>query len=160
MIGQSCIDSVLVSSRLVEVIDGCKLINFNKIISTDHRGFIVDIDLDEYFNMQHFCIDKIESSIINSRRAKYKAKFIETVNKCIEITGLEAIMNNYYNICASEDRLEQLDKEISYVIEKAWKVVEGPQCGVPFLHQKDNIRNKMLYWKARLNEVIGRNKCL
>ena len=51
MIRESCIDLVLVSSGLVKVIDGCKLINFNKIISTNHRGFIIDIDLDEYFNM-------------------------------------------------------------------------------------------------------------
>ena len=36
IIGKKCIDAVLVSSRLIDVIDGCKLINFNKIIPTDY----------------------------------------------------------------------------------------------------------------------------
>jgi len=66
----------------------------------------MDIYIEEYFNIQLFYINKIESSLLNSGRAKHKEKFVETVEKYIELIGLEMIMENYCNIYASDDRLE------------------------------------------------------
>ena len=49
--GSKQIDAVLVTSELIQAIVGCKLTDFNDIINTDHRGFIFDINIKDYFDV-------------------------------------------------------------------------------------------------------------
>ena len=85
----------MVSSGLLEVIDRCKMINFNEIISTNYRGYIIDIDLEDYFNMQPFNIDKVKLRQLNSRQAIHKQKFVETIEKYINLTNLDRTIEIY-----------------------------------------------------------------
>ena len=59
IIPSKCIDTVLVTTGLLEFIDGSKLIDFNEVIFTDHRGYITDLVLEEYFNVEGNYIDKL-----------------------------------------------------------------------------------------------------
>ena len=69
--GTKCIDFVAVSNSVVEFIDACELINFNQFIETDHRGYLVDINLELYFELDHFDVEKVTSSQLNSRRLSH-----------------------------------------------------------------------------------------
>ena len=46
------IDSIAVSEGLIEFVESSKLIYHNEIIFSDHRAYIVDINIEEYFNNQ------------------------------------------------------------------------------------------------------------
>ena len=48
--GSKCIDIVLASEGMLEIVEGKKLIEWNKIIDYDHRDFLKDINLKEYFD--------------------------------------------------------------------------------------------------------------
>ena len=71
--------SAMMQLQLLLCIDRYKVINFNKLFITDYYGFIVDIDMKEYCKVKHFKLDRIDSSKLDSRKASYKAKFIENV---------------------------------------------------------------------------------
>jgi len=41
-----------VSSRVIELIEGVKLLDNNAIVMTDHRAYLMDFNLQEYFQDQ------------------------------------------------------------------------------------------------------------
>ena len=43
------IDIVAIICRLVEYIKDCQITECNEIINNDYRGFLIDLDLVEYF---------------------------------------------------------------------------------------------------------------
>ena len=56
----------------------------NKIIIADHREYIIDIHLEDYFNLSIAEIDKIENSRINSRKLSHRTKFVEKVEELLD----------------------------------------------------------------------------
>ena len=52
--GSNYIDIVAVSTNLLEFIDECSIVNFNQIIITDHREFLVDMNLEDFFQVEQF----------------------------------------------------------------------------------------------------------
>ena len=46
---------------------------------TDYKGYLVNINLQEFFEVSYFEIDKIDSSKLDLRRASYKRKFKEKI---------------------------------------------------------------------------------
>ena len=46
------IDSVIVSKRIIELIEGSKIIDFNIVIITDYRGVVIDINFENYFEIK------------------------------------------------------------------------------------------------------------
>ena len=43
------IDFVVASIGILEYINGCQITNYHDIIITDYRGFLVNLQLDDYF---------------------------------------------------------------------------------------------------------------
>jgi len=48
----------MVTDSLMQAIIGSKLIDFNNIVNMDHRGFLVDIDIKEYFSVNSSTYNK------------------------------------------------------------------------------------------------------
>ena len=46
------IDSIAVSSGIMSYIEGCKLTNYNEIVEIDHRGYIIDVAMEDYFSIK------------------------------------------------------------------------------------------------------------
>ena len=57
-----CIDFIAALRGVINHIEGCKLINYNQIIQSDHREYLFDINLKRYFKMSSFDIDRVNSS--------------------------------------------------------------------------------------------------
>ena len=47
--GLNCTDGIFIAEEMIEVIEGSKLLEVNEIVVTDHRSYIIDINLKEYF---------------------------------------------------------------------------------------------------------------
>ena len=69
--GSKQIDVVIVIDSLMQAIIGSKLIDFNKIINTDYRGFLVDIDMNEYFSVDSSIYDKAQHITLDLNRRSY-----------------------------------------------------------------------------------------
>ena len=46
----------------IEHVKGCKIIDFDESIPSDHRGFLFDIDIKEYLNVHYSTCDKNENT--------------------------------------------------------------------------------------------------
>ena len=60
--GRLQIDAILIINGLVEEIQWWKLINFYKVINTDYRGFIIIINIKQYFAINSSEYSKIDST--------------------------------------------------------------------------------------------------
>ena len=50
--GAKLIDTIAILNRIMQCVEGYKLINENIIILSDHRAYVVDINLKQYFSKQ------------------------------------------------------------------------------------------------------------
>ena len=46
IVGSRCIDSINVSYDLIEFVEGSKLCKINEIINTDHRSYVIDLNIE------------------------------------------------------------------------------------------------------------------
>ena len=82
--GSKQIDAVLVTSELTQSIVGCKLTDFNDIINTDHRGFIFDIDIKDYFDVDSSKYNENQAVILDPTRRSHQEKFKEKLEEYID----------------------------------------------------------------------------
>ena len=47
--GTKCIDTVAATDNILSFVEGCILCETNKILNTDHRGYMVGINFNNYF---------------------------------------------------------------------------------------------------------------
>ena len=50
--GSRTIDSIAATSGIMDYIDGCKLLDYNDIVESDHRAYVIDIAIDDYFHTE------------------------------------------------------------------------------------------------------------
>ena len=48
--GSKPIDTIAASHRILEYVEGCFLLEYNEIVFTNHRSYVIDMNLEEYFN--------------------------------------------------------------------------------------------------------------
>ena len=75
--GSKIIDSIAMTVNLLDFAEGSILIETNEIIPSDYRGYIVDVNLEDYFDKTLTIINKINHQILNPSRKSHKEKFKE-----------------------------------------------------------------------------------
>ena len=64
------IDSITASYRIKNYTEGCQMVKNNEIVCTNHREYIINTNLEEYFNDSISTWNEINKVIINlSRRS-------------------------------------------------------------------------------------------
>ena len=96
-IGSKQIDAVMSIPDLLDSIQGSKLVDFNKVVNSDHRGFIIDVDFNEYFSVDSSEYDNSNNVRLDSTKRSHKKKFKDKIEEYIEQLKLEEIINNLYN---------------------------------------------------------------
>jgi len=86
--GRNQIDAVFGTEQIVRVIRGSKIVDFDIIIITDHRGFMFDIDINEYFNLPASQYDRSELRKLNPVNRTHRMKFRETLEEYINQMNL------------------------------------------------------------------------
>jgi len=71
------INSIAATHGILEFIEECKLLPYNEVIFSDHRAYVVNINLEEYFNEQLSQWDKINKVILNPSQCSHRKKFVE-----------------------------------------------------------------------------------
>ena len=63
--GSKCIDSIVITQSLLQFVEGCKLLEVNEIISTQYCFYLIDINLEEYFQEKFTSWNEINKAILN-----------------------------------------------------------------------------------------------
>lgn len=66
-----CIDTILASTGLIEYLDRYRLIDFNNTLFTDHREYIINIALEDYFSTSRNYVDKLKVNQLKTRKLRY-----------------------------------------------------------------------------------------
>ena len=113
--GTKCIDYVLVSEGMLNVAEGIELIECNKIVDSDHFGYLTDLNLETYFEEEFNKEREIEYRSLNPKKRTHRKKFAEM---CKELLNVIPIEHELEHIERHKDRakMEQLDKDITFVL--------------------------------------------
>jgi len=63
--GKNMINFAAASTTMIEYIDGSLITDYNEILITDHRGFIIDVQLEEYLMIERNTVDELDTSKLN-----------------------------------------------------------------------------------------------
>jgi len=133
------------------------LVDFKEIINSDHRGFIIDIDINEYFAIVSSDYDYADNVILDPTKRSHREKFVQKLDEYIDQLDIEETVNRLCNSSITGKEIDRLDKSITFVLDSARKYVEGNTRTVLFTHKKMKIRTAMLYYKALKNKIAGKN---
>ena len=86
-------NSVATTKGLIQFIKGFLLLEWNEVIITNYRSYIIDINLEEYFQDQFTKWDEINKIILNLSRKSYHIKFVKYIEELIEAYHLQDYIN-------------------------------------------------------------------
>ena len=69
--GSKPIDTVAASYRIIDYVEDSQLLECNDIVFTDHRAYVIDINLEDYFNDQLSSWDEINRVMLNPSRQSH-----------------------------------------------------------------------------------------
>ena len=131
--GSRCIKSVGVSAGLLGVIEGCIMINYLEIIITDHRGFIVDLNIEEYFGARDSVFDRKNIDRLDLTRKTHGEYFVDRIESIVDDMGLETYIQEIEQTDTenlNKFKLERIDREFTYLFQNATSYVLGPNKNI------------------------------
>jgi len=150
------IDAVLATEGVLQTIRESILIDFKEIIDTDHRGFIFDININEYFTIEASMYDKIENNNLDPTKRSHRIKFIEKLDEYIEQLNLVELVESKCNRVITNQEIERLDETISFVLDSARRYVEGIRKNIPYSIKKVTLRATKQFYKGLLRKLDSR----
>ena len=153
--GSSPIDAIYASNGVLKYVDGCKILGNNEIVESDHKSYLIDIDLNEYFEDEFCEWDEVNKTILNPSRRSHREKFIKEVERQLNIYQIEIDLERMSTDCLNEE-IEKIDNLITQIFRDATRKVEGIKRRIPYSHQKEKVRSKVLYCKMKLRQIQGK----
>ena len=124
------IDSIVVIPNLRKKIEYGMLFKTNEILNTDHRLHSIHINLEAHFQEEFSVFNKIERRVLNPNKRTYIEKFNEHI-EILDSFSLELTVQKLNISTVAKKELEQLDQDISFVLNKVRKKIEGQKRGIP-----------------------------
>ena len=81
--GKKCIDSILASIGVILKVESVKMTKYSKIVIMDYQEYLIDININEYFNIKTEKLDKIYHSKLDSERKSHRKKFVKGIEQLI-----------------------------------------------------------------------------
>ena len=79
---------------------------FDTVIDTDHRSFLIDINLQQYFQEEFSKWDTINKCVINPNRRSYREKFKQFADEMLDMILLKRTIDEIEQITPSKECLE------------------------------------------------------
>ena len=152
--GSKPINSIAATSGILEFIDGCELLGYNEVVETDHRSYVIDISLEEYFNDEISEWDNIDRVMLNPARRSHRENFFQELENQLNIYNVENDLNRM-EISCSHNEIEVVDEIMTRMLQVATKKVEGMKRSIPFSQEKESRRSAVLYYKMKIREMKG-----
>ena len=81
-----------------------------KIVNTNHRGYVIDIDLEEFFNKEFSNQDTIDKRVLDSNKRLHYEKFKEYIDKILDYILLKDAVQS---ILIKKPAKNELEKQIN-----------------------------------------------
>ena len=153
--GSKPIDSFATTRGIMDYIDGCKLLGYNDIVETDHRSYVIEIALEDYFNEELSEWDKINKVVLNPAKRSHRDKFLVELEKQLDLYNVEDKLDRIELSCVNEE-LEIVDNLITKMLQISTRKVEGMNRGIPYSLEKEKRRCRVLYYKMAIKEYKGK----
>ena len=148
------IDSIAATSGLIEYVDGYKLLGYNDVVESDHRSYMIEIAIEDYFNEQLSEWDSINKVVLNPVKRSHRKWFIEELENQLQIYNVENDLDRL-EITYSNEEIEMVDELITRMLNVSTKKVEGIKRTVPYSKEKEKRRSMVLYYKMIIKEFKG-----
>ena len=77
--GSKPINSIAATNRIMNYIEGSKLMNYNDIVELDHHTYMIDADIEEYFKDEFSRQDNVNRVMLNLAKRSHREKFNEVI---------------------------------------------------------------------------------
>lgn len=149
--GSRAIDSIAASRGVMNYIEGSRLVNYSEIVESDHRGYIIDVAMEDYFEMEFSQWDNIDKVMLNPSKRSHRETFVEEIERQLEIYNIEEEIEQM-SIHTTKHQMEQMDQLLTRIFTAATKKVEGMRRNIPYSAEKMKRRANLLYWKMKLRK--------
>jgi len=153
--GKTQIDAVFATTAVLNCINECKIVDYNEIIMSDHRGFIFDLNARKYFNMTHSEYDEKSNRLINPNNRKHREKFNQKLKDYITDSKL---VEKTFEICnerVTYHEINKLDEEITHALNVATRYAEGNKSSGIITHEKMKKISEMKYLQMAIKKQKG-----
>ena len=65
----------------MKYVEGYKVKNYNDIVETNHRGYIIDIAMEEYFKVEFNNWDCMNKVMLNPAKWSHREQFVKSIEK-------------------------------------------------------------------------------
>ena len=138
--GSKCIDVVMCTYGIIDYISGCQLTECDKVIINDHRGYLVDIEIERYCETTISDYDKLNRTVLKHTRKSHVQQFNDKVNELLDNAKLQKRVLELVHV-NNHKAFNVIDNIFMEILKKARAVVEGPKRTLPFSQCKLKISN-------------------
>ena len=142
----------MVTADLMKFIQGSKIIDFNKVVNSDHRGFIINIDVKDYFSLNSSDYECANIVTLDSTKRSHRNKFKVKLKECVDQLQTEETANNLCNSRITGQEIDRIDDAIAFILNSARKCMEGIERRVPASKAKVHIKSTVLCHKSLKNQ--------
>ena len=139
---------------MMERVEGCKLIDNNDVVCSDHEVRTVGITMEECFYEQLSSWDKTNKAILNLARLSRRSKRVDSIEEQLKTHNvgqdLTSIGSNPLNY-----EMEKVHELTTRTLNAARKKVEGMARNAPCSKEKEKRRPMALCLKAVLQMKRG-----
>jgi len=153
--GSKCIDIVMSTYGVIDYITGCQVTECDEVILNDHRGYLIDIEIERYCETIISEYDKPNRNMLKHTRKSHVKYFNDKVDELLDKIKLQRMVLELEHI-NSHEAFNMIDNVITEILNKARAAVEGPTRALPFSQTKLEISNQHLYWKLRVKNFKER----
>ena len=86
--GKNQIDPAFTPNKIIQYIQGNKLVNCNEIIVIDYRRFIFDLDAKQQFELDTIKYDQIDTRLLHLSNRVYRETFKKKLEKYLKESKL------------------------------------------------------------------------
>ena len=84
-----CIDYVLGSEGIMNIVEGIELIEYNEILDSNHRSYLADLNLETHFEEEFTNKQECDLILFNPNKITHRIEFVETCQKHLSTTSIE-----------------------------------------------------------------------
>jgi len=146
----------------MDYIKGFKLLGYNEIVESDHRAYMINVMIEEYFEEELSIWNNINKVMLNPAWRSHREKFLESIENQLNTYQLENDLE-LIRRSATYHQMEQVDEILTRIFNVATKKVEGMRRNILFLSEKERQRAALLYCKMQLRkckEIAVDNKLM
>ena len=98
----------------------------------------------------------MEIRTLNPNKRNHRKLFVKKCEQLLDKTPIEAELNEV-EMNVDRNKIEQIDRDVTYILNKARSVAEGERKGIRGCTEKLMIRSSVKYWTAMIKKKEGKS---